>query len=99
MIAAKSAKEDRIVVGTPRLCVVYLVGNPIIAMDIFDVDIRAGTLVPFRVEVYGRRQGRCGFIRSSIVIPCIFGKARIGWDRKESRSNDRKRGPTLSMGA
>jgi uncharacterized protein (DUF302 family) len=42
---------------TPRLCLVYLVGNPIIATDIFKVDIRAGMLVPFRVEVYDDGKG------------------------------------------
>jgi uncharacterized protein (DUF302 family) len=43
--------------GKPRSCVIYLVGNPIIATDILNIDIRAGMLVPFRVELYDDGEG------------------------------------------
>ncbi|KAA0070025.1 DUF302 domain-containing protein [Tardiphaga sp. P9-11] len=43
--------------GTPRSSVIYLVGNPLIATTILQVDIRAGMLVPFRVELYEDGQG------------------------------------------
>jgi uncharacterized protein (DUF302 family) len=43
--------------GKPRSCVIYLIGNPIIATDILNVDIRAGMLVPFRVELYDDGEG------------------------------------------
>jgi uncharacterized protein (DUF302 family) len=43
--------------GKSRSCVPYLVGNPIIATDILNVDIRAGMLVPFRVELYDDGEG------------------------------------------
>ena len=36
--------------GTLRACSLYLIGNPLITSEI--TDIRAGTLVPFRVELY-----------------------------------------------
>lgn len=39
--------------GTARQCALYLVGNPLIATQIVDLDIRAALLVPFRVEIYG----------------------------------------------
>ncbi len=43
--------------GTPRSCAIYLVGNPIIATDILNADIRGGMLVPFRVELYDDGEG------------------------------------------
>jgi uncharacterized protein (DUF302 family) len=41
--------------GTPRQCSLYLVGNPLIASE--TADIRAGMLVPFRVEIYVEENG------------------------------------------
>jgi uncharacterized protein (DUF302 family) len=54
--------------GTPQKCAVYLVGNPIIATDIFKIDIRAGMLVPFRVEIFD--DGACGAL--SYDLPSSF---------------------------
>jgi uncharacterized protein (DUF302 family) len=41
--------------GTLRQCSLYLVGNPLIASE--TADIRAGMLVPFRVEIYAEENG------------------------------------------
>jgi uncharacterized protein (DUF302 family) len=41
--------------GTRRQCSLYLVGNPLIASK--TADIRAGMLVPFRVEIYADESG------------------------------------------
>lgn len=38
--------------GLPRHCKLYLVGNPVIATEIVNIDIRGAMLVPFRVELY-----------------------------------------------
>jgi uncharacterized protein (DUF302 family) len=43
--------------GILRQSVVFLVGNAVIATDILKIDIRAGMLVPFRVEVYDDGSG------------------------------------------
>jgi uncharacterized protein (DUF302 family) len=52
IIAKVNQGEIASLSGTLRQCAVYLVGNPVIATDIFKIDIRAGMLVPFRVEIY-----------------------------------------------
>ena len=39
--------------GREKRCRLYLVGNPVIANRIMDIDMRAGFYVPFRVAVYG----------------------------------------------
>jgi uncharacterized protein (DUF302 family) len=41
--------------GILRQCSLYLVGNPLIASE--TADIRAGMLVPFRVEIYADESG------------------------------------------
>ena len=38
--------------GRALHCRLYLVGNPVIATGIINKDIRAGMLVPFRVQIY-----------------------------------------------
>ena len=38
--------------GRPKRCSLYLVGNPVIANEITDIDLRAGFYVPFRVCLY-----------------------------------------------
>jgi Domain of unknown function DUF302 len=38
--------------GRPKRCSLYLVGNPVIANEIIDIDLRAGFYAPFRVCVY-----------------------------------------------
>jgi len=53
MIFAKiNQGEIASLAGTPRFCTIYLVGNAVIATEILKVDIRAGMLVPFRVQLY-----------------------------------------------
>ncbi len=39
--------------GRPKDCLLYLVGNPVIASRILDVDPRGAFYVPFRVCLYG----------------------------------------------
>lgn len=38
--------------GEPRQCLLYLIGNPLVATEIVSNDLRAALLVPFRVEIY-----------------------------------------------
>jgi uncharacterized protein (DUF302 family) len=38
--------------GTPKMCTLYLVGNPAIAKQIIEIDLRASFYVPFRVAVH-----------------------------------------------
>ena len=43
--------------GRRRQCSLYLVGNPLIATEIVNHDLRAAMLVPFRVEVFADEDG------------------------------------------
>jgi Domain of unknown function DUF302. len=43
-------------------CALYLVGNPFIAAQIVNIDIRASFLVPFRVSIYEKEKGKGAFI-------------------------------------
>jgi uncharacterized protein (DUF302 family) len=38
--------------GTPKMCTLYLVGNPAIAKRIIEIDLRGSFYVPFRVAVH-----------------------------------------------
>ena len=38
--------------GRTKMCSLYLVGNPVIANQIIDIDLRGSFYVPFRVAVY-----------------------------------------------
>jgi uncharacterized protein (DUF302 family) len=38
--------------GSQRRCTLYIVGNPLIARKIIDIDVRGGFYVPFRVALY-----------------------------------------------
>jgi len=37
----------------PRECCLYLVGNPVVATGIIEIDLRGSFYVPFRVAIYG----------------------------------------------
>ncbi len=43
-------------------CALYLVGNPFIAAQIVSIDVRASFLVPFRVTIYEKENGKGAFI-------------------------------------
>lgn len=43
-------------------CALYLIGNPFIAAQIVNIDIRASFLVPFRVSIYEKEKGKGAFI-------------------------------------
>jgi uncharacterized protein (DUF302 family) len=78
IIAKVNQGEIASLSGTPRQCAVYLVGNPVIATDILKIDIRAGMLVPFRVEIF-EEGGGCAL---SYDLPSSFlaslGKPGLG---------------------
>jgi uncharacterized protein (DUF302 family) len=38
--------------GKPKMCLLYLVGNPVIANRIIEIDLRGSFYVPFRVAVH-----------------------------------------------
>jgi uncharacterized protein (DUF302 family) len=38
--------------GKPKMCTLYLVGNPVIANQIIEIDLRGSFYVPFRVAVH-----------------------------------------------
>lgn len=44
-------------------CALYLVGNPFIAAQIVNIDVRASFLVPFRVSIYEKEMGKGAYIR------------------------------------
>jgi uncharacterized protein (DUF302 family) len=53
MIIARADQGPLIsLAGARKLCTLYIVGNPVIASRIIDIDIRASFYVPFRVALY-----------------------------------------------
>jgi hypothetical protein len=57
--------------GRPKRCSLYLVGNPVIANEIIEVDVRASFYVPFRVCLYddgGPGGASIGFDRPSSFL-------------------------------
>jgi uncharacterized protein (DUF302 family) len=48
------------VAGPPVRCILYEVGNPVVATKILTIDIRACILVPFRVALYCEDEGTEG---------------------------------------
>lgn len=48
--------------GKPKRCVLYIVGNPLIASDIIDIDRAASFYVPFRIAVYESADDGTGVI-------------------------------------
>lgn len=43
-------------------CTLYMVGNPFIAAQIVNIDIRASLLVPFRISIYEKEKEKGAFI-------------------------------------
>jgi hypothetical protein len=52
IIAAINQGQLTSLSGHPKKCRLYLVGNPVIATRILDIDPRAALYVPFRVAIY-----------------------------------------------
>jgi uncharacterized protein (DUF302 family) len=65
--------------GRPKRCSLYLVGNPAIANEIIDIDLRAGFHAPFRVFLYhdGAPDGaRIAFDRPSSFL-ALFARPEL----------------------
>ena len=65
--------------GHPKRCRLYLVGNPVIATRILDIDPLAALYVPFRVAIYegdGAGGARISFDRPASSLATL-GNAKI----------------------
>ena len=60
ILSATNQGEIASVAGPPVRCILYEVGNPVIATKILTIDIRACILVPFRVALYSEGHGAAG---------------------------------------
>jgi uncharacterized protein (DUF302 family) len=67
--------------GTAKHCTLYLVGNPVIANQIIDIDLRGSFYVPFRVAIHDDGDANDGII--SYDLPSSLLAAR---DRPELTS-------------
>jgi uncharacterized protein (DUF302 family) len=56
--------------GKVKHCSLYLVGNPVIANQIIDIDLRGSFYVPFRVALYSQHDANDGII--SYDLPSSF---------------------------
>jgi uncharacterized protein (DUF302 family) len=52
VVATTDQGEIASVAGNPIRCILYAVGNPVIATEVLGIDIRACFLVPFRVALF-----------------------------------------------
>lgn len=63
--------------GERRDCMLYLIGNPLIATEIVALDMRAGLLVPFGVQIYSEGgNGIISYNRPSSMLATL-GNAEI----------------------
>ncbi len=60
ILSATNQGEIASVTGRSIRCILYEVGNPVIATKILAIDIRACILVPFRVALYCEAEGKDG---------------------------------------
>src|SRR5260370_6191226 len=58
--------------GKSKMCSLYLVGNPVIANRIIEIDLRGSFYVPFRVAVHDDRGPNGGII--SYAVFCLIKK-------------------------
>jgi uncharacterized protein (DUF302 family) len=81
--------------GTAKHCTLYLVGNPVIANQIIDIDLRGSFYVPFRVAIHDDGDANDGII--SYDLPSSFLAAL---DRPEltsiAKSPDKKMDKVIS---
>lgn len=69
--------------GQPVDCILYLVGNPEIATEILRTDVRAGMLVPFRVQLFDDgKNGVISYDRPGSSLDTLGNPAlnRVGMD-------------------
>jgi uncharacterized protein (DUF302 family) len=60
--------------GRTKMCSLYLVGNPVIASNIIDIDLRGSFYVPFRVAIHddgGPNGGIVSFDRPSSFLAAL----------------------------
>jgi uncharacterized protein (DUF302 family) len=60
--------------GQPKMCTLYLVGNPVIANHIIEIDLRGSFYVPFRVAVHddgGAHGGIISYDRPSSFLAAL----------------------------
>jgi hypothetical protein len=79
IIAAINQGQLTSLSGHPKKCRLYLVGNPVIATRILDIDPLAALYVPFRVAIYevdGAGEARISFDRPGSSLATL-GNAKI----------------------
>jgi hypothetical protein len=79
IIAAINQGQLTSLSGHPKKCRLYLVGNPVIATHILDIDPRAALYVPFRVAIYqgdGANGAQISFDRPGSSLATL-GSAKI----------------------
>ena len=71
--------------GKAKRCSLYIVGNPVIANDILDIDLGASFYVPFRIALYesGDEGGAVIVLRSPVVV------SRHAWTDESSTPSAR----------
>jgi len=63
MIVARSGSgAEASLAGTPKHCKLYLVGNPLIAKRLFDIDTCTSLYFPLRVSIFARALTECTYI-------------------------------------
>jgi len=77
--------------GKMKRCLLYLIGNPVIADKIIAIDVRASFYVPFRVAIFDR--GNDGTVisydRPSSFL-AVLGRPELNEFRQPARSEDRR---------
>jgi len=75
--------------GKMKRCLLYLIGNPVIADKIIAIDVRASFYVPFRVAIFDRGTRRHQ-LRPSLFVSCSAWPTRAERIRQPARSEDRR---------